>query len=234
MILFFDIVDMSGLNYYRSRFPSSSSSYSPPTTTLRNRQRVQTTRRRPNWASSTSIGRLRPGQVPGLYEFISAAAAGNVQKMQTIIRKFSSFPVSSYIHGKSTGGDTALITAASNGQLGAVQFLLSVGGVEGTRDTSRSFGGETALHRAARNGHYDVVEALLVANANPDATTGGTGFTPVDYAYCNGHYDIVDLLLDYNGSDPDEYKCRRLQGRRGGYTRKQRRSCRKSKKTRKH
>lgn len=152
-----------------------------------------------------------------LFEFISAAADNDVATMKNIIKDHPGLPNSYYVHGKAADkAETALIKAASNGSLGAVKYLLTLGGENATRNTSSSFGGETPLHRAAINGHKDVVEALLKAGANVEPATSGSGFTPADYAGCKKHEAIVNLLVKAGSSDPRPDMCKRMQGTRGG------------------
>jgi Ankyrin repeats (3 copies) len=157
----------------------------------------------------------RPGN-NGLFEFISAAADNDVELMKDIVKDHPGTSPRTYVHGKPAGeSETALIKAASLGNLQAVNYLLKIGGEEATRNMASSFQGETPLHRAAINGHTDVVRALLDAHANVEATAHRSGFTPADFAGCKGHDDIVKLLLKARSSDPRPGVCRNLQGERG-------------------
>jgi len=176
------------------------------------------------WSSSAynRNSTSRSTKTPQLFDFISAAARGDINTLKRIIQNNSSYPESVYVHGKDSNGQTALIQAATNGHINCVEYLLEIGGEEATRDRTSTFNGETPLHRAAWNGHIDVVQLLLDAGANVDSPTSRSGFTPVDYAYCSKQLSIVNLLLDNGGTPPNDTKCMSLKGIKfgGNHTRK--------------
>ncbi len=172
---------------------------------------------RPNWAinyKKTSQGRLRPGQLPELEEFVSACHYGNLAKVKEILSKHPEFPDKDYVNAKSTGGDTGLHKAAGEGHEDIVEFLLKK---EKDAVNNKTGTGETPLHRAAYKGHYGVAELLLDAGANPDSSTSGR--TPVYLAKCNGHPRVAQLLIDEGGTDVN---CSQ-RPHRGGGTRRRRR-----------
>ncbi|MDP2438779.1 MAG: protein kinase [archaeon] len=95
---------------------------------------------------------------------------------------------------KKTLGSVPLITAASLGQLSAVEALLAAGACA---DASVK-NGVTALHAAASGGHLAVVERLLVAGANLHAPAAD-GSTALHLAARHGHVKVVQTLLVAGG-----------------------------------
>jgi ankyrin repeat protein len=93
-------------------------------------------------------------------------------------------------------GMTALHWAASNGDAGLAQMLLSAGA--NVRATTR-LGGITALHMASQAGHAPVVAALIAAGADPNAATT-TGASPLMLAARSGNSDAVTRLVE-TGAD---------------------------------
>ncbi|NKN33679.1 ankyrin repeat domain-containing protein [Marichromatium bheemlicum] len=89
-------------------------------------------------------------------------------------------------------GDPALLEFAAQGDLGALDGLLSRTGQPDVRDNCDW----TPLMKAALNGHTAVVERLLAAGATIDAEDKG-GYTAMMLAASNNHADIVDLLLQH-------------------------------------
>lgn len=60
-------------------------------------------------------------------------------------------------------------------------------------DTGDEFG-QTALHSASKYGELEVVEALVVADADPAALTGGSCTPPMAASY-HGQTDVAAFLL---------------------------------------
>ncbi|KXX66201.1 ankyrin repeat domain-containing protein [Marichromatium gracile] len=87
-------------------------------------------------------------------------------------------------------GDPALLEFAEQGDLGALDGLLSRTGRPDVRDSCDW----TPLMKAALNGHAAVVERLLAAGATVDAEDKG-GYTAMMLAASNNHAEIVEMLL---------------------------------------
>ncbi|SIQ34850.1 M48 family metallopeptidase [Domibacillus enclensis] len=94
-------------------------------------------------------------------------------------------------------GETALMTAAADGDTDTVSELISVG--EDLEAASSE--GETALHYATNNSQLETAEVLLQAGADPNAEDAYS-FTPLWNAYLYEDYDMARLLMEY-GADPD-------------------------------
>lgn len=94
-------------------------------------------------------------------------------------------------------GATALMQAASRGQLTIVRALLaanaSVNIVPAAWRKGHSSTGPTALTAAVSSGHSDVVEALIAAHA--DVNTGTDEYIPLLIACAGGRPDQVRMLL---------------------------------------
>jgi ankyrin repeat protein len=69
-----------------------------------------------------------------------------------------------------TDGDTLLMTAAKNGRLPVLEWVLSTG-TQDIKAKDSGYRGWTALHCAADSGHIDAVEFLLAHGADGDART---------------------------------------------------------------
>lgn len=90
-------------------------------------------------------------------------------------------------------GETQLHVACINGDVGAVERLLSSGHFTNVRDHY----GWSPLHEAANHGYVDIAELLLKHNANVN-DPGGTsckGVTPLHDAACCGHFSMMHLLI---------------------------------------
>ncbi|MFM2120873.1 MAG: hypothetical protein RL722_2341 [Pseudomonadota bacterium] len=92
-------------------------------------------------------------------------------------------------------GGTALMRAARQGRLAAVQTLLAAGAAVDARD-ARDY---TALFHACHDaeadlGHPEVVQALLDAGADKEACIG-FGVRPLMYAAGTGEAAVVQVLL---------------------------------------
>ncbi len=96
--------------------------------------------------------------------------------------------------------DTALIEAATHGDLPAVKKALESGARLDPPGTEQSFNG-SALVAAASRGHADVVKFLIAkgANINSRASIGFTALTGAIYA---GHYAVASELLAQPSIDP--------------------------------
>lgn len=86
--------------------------------------------------------------------FSSAAASGDVEKMQSLLSSRKNISVN-FFNDK---GDSPLILAAKNGRTDAVNFLLNNGAEANLRKNESDF---VAIHHAAYRGHLGVVSALV-------------------------------------------------------------------------
>ena len=94
-------------------------------------------------------------------------------------------------------GATPLHSAARNGRLDVVKFLLAHGAdVNSVRDDS-----ESSLHEAAFQGQLDAARFLIDSAARLNGK-GTHGYTPLHWSIEQGHADVVRLLLA-RGADPE-------------------------------
>lgn len=95
-------------------------------------------------------------------------------------------------------GETQLHVACINGDIHAVEKLLSSGHAINVRD----YCGWTPLHEAANHGYVDIAELLLKHGANVDDPGGASckGVTPLHDAACCGHFSIMQLLMQYGAN----------------------------------
>ena len=119
-------------------------------------------------------------------------------------------------------GHTALMWAAAEGHLAALEALIAAGAEVDARSSTggapvmRSFfeagepddaksaarpTGLSALLFAVREGHTDAVRLLLAAGADVSGTAPD-GTSPLAVAVINAHYALAELLLD-EGADPN-------------------------------
>ncbi|KYN11868.1 Tonsoku-like protein [Trachymyrmex cornetzi] len=95
-------------------------------------------------------------------------------------------------------GETQLHVACINGDIGAVERLLSSGHCTNVRDNY----GWSPLHEAANHGYVDIAELLLKHDANVN-DLGGTsckGVTPLHDAACCGHFSMMHLLIQHGAT----------------------------------
>lgn len=95
-------------------------------------------------------------------------------------------------------GETQLHVACINGNISAVERLLSSGHPTNVRDHC----GWSPLHEAANHGYVDIAELLLKHGANVNDPGGASckGVTPLhDAAYC-GHFSIMQLLMQHGAT----------------------------------
>jgi ankyrin repeat protein len=88
-------------------------------------------------------------------------------------------------------GQTALIVAASAGELDAVNTLIE----DGAKLNAQDLQGNTALILAAERGELEVVRALVAARADLDILSK-TGTTAFQRAIIRGHTEIVAVLQE--------------------------------------
>lgn len=88
---------------------------------------------------------------------------------------------------------TALHTAATQGHIDVVNYLLDVYGSLALIARSN---GKTALHSAARNGHLEVVRALLRKDPGIVTRTDKKGQTALHMAAKGTSLELVEVLLN--------------------------------------
>lgn len=95
-------------------------------------------------------------------------------------------------------GETQLHVACINGDISAVERLLSSGHPTNVRDHY----GWTPLHEAANHGYVDIVELLLKhgTNVNDPGSISCKGMTPLHDAACCGHFSVMQLLMQYGAN----------------------------------
>ena len=117
------------------------------------------------------------------YDFVKAAEDGNLSRMNYYLDQVDN---ATY--------DTALVSAAENGHIEIVQFLLNNGAnIHAENDDGDEDG---ALLAASDRGYVDVVKLLLENGANVHARYGYS----LHYAAQKGHKNIVKILFE-NGAD---------------------------------
>ena len=121
---------------------------------------------------------------------VEAAALGRTSRLRQLLASGSSANAHDRI------GFTALVHAARNGHVPAIQVLVASGA-----DPNLAAGrnGWTPLLHAIHTNQIESVTSLLALGADVDAT-GRSGITPVTMAAGYGQTDIVRLLLSH-GAD---------------------------------
>jgi len=92
---------------------------------------------------------------------------------------------------------TALHTAAAQGHLEVVNFLLENGS---SLITIAKSNGKTVLHSAARNGHVEIVKALLNKEPEIAVRMDKKGQTALHMAVKGQNLELVDDLVKLNSS----------------------------------
>ena len=101
-------------------------------------------------------------------------------------------------------GDTALITAATDGRADIVKVLLAARGTDriaADPNQLRATDGASALYLASQDGHIEAVDALIRGGADPNLATTDTGDSPLQMAMQQQHTQVVRALLDAH-ADP--------------------------------
>eukprot|EP01114_Cavostelium_apophysatum_P021082 TRINITY_DN7252_c0_g1_i1.p1 TRINITY_DN7252_c0_g1~~TRINITY_DN7252_c0_g1_i1.p1 ORF type:complete len:273 (+),score=17.11 TRINITY_DN7252_c0_g1_i1:64-882(+) len=122
-------------------------------------------------------------------DLIALCKEGDIEKLKNA---FSAETVNQRI-AKNTG-PLPLAIAARVGQLGAVQYFLSIGADPKLHSVlDEGIGETTPLVEASEAGHLAVVQALLDAGADVNAARNGD--TPLILASRKGHLEVVKTLL---------------------------------------
>jgi ankyrin repeat protein len=123
---------------------------------------------------------------------MTAALNGRVDALKLLLGRGAKVNTSEPVRNQ-----TALMWAASEGNIAAVEMLVEFG----ADVKAKAKGGFTPLMFAVRNGHKEAVEFLLAhgANAN-DAAPDGT--TALNMAILNACYEVASVLLDH-GANPN-------------------------------
>ena len=95
-----------------------------------------------------------------------------------------------------TGGSTALMFAARQGDLESATLLLAAG----ANPNDATPDGMSALVLASYSGHGDLAKFLLTKDANPNAA--GVGYAALHTAVLRGDLELVKTLLKY-GANPN-------------------------------
>jgi ankyrin repeat protein len=95
------------------------------------------------------------------------------------------------VNSQNSGGYTALMAAAKNGQLDVVNKLLQ----QKPNVDVQGYNGLTALMLAAENGQLSIVKALLAKNADPNLQDNN-GWSALMKAVYRGHTDCVVAIAD--------------------------------------
>lgn len=135
----------------------------------------------------------KEGRTPLLFLASEKLGKWNTETLKLLLAK------STHIDARDSIGRTALLWAATNGNLLLTEALLA-GELGKTADISAyNNRGKTALHLASEGNHINVVQILLKHGAKADAISDG-GWTPLHNAAQNGWTEVVALLLAANAN----------------------------------
>src|SRR5215471_12924453 len=128
---------------------------------------------------------------------MTAARTGKVDALKVLLTHGADVKAK-----ESTHGQTALMWAAAEGNVAAVEMLIEFG----ADLHAVSKGGFTPLMFAVREGQSGVVKALLKAGASVEETLQApsrqAGTSAMSLAVANAHYELAAMLLDA-GADPN-------------------------------
>jgi hypothetical protein len=104
--------------------------------------------------------------------------------------------LSGFASPSSADNSTALVTAATKGDVAAAKSLLAGGADSNSHDTN----GYSALNWAALNGHLDIARLLIDQGADVNAHDNPKRWTPLMNAAGMGHDDVAKFLVS-RGAD---------------------------------
>jgi len=118
-------------------------------------------------------------------DFVRSAEQGDTKALPLF------FEAGIDINARNSGGYTALMAAAKNGQAEIVNKLLE----QKANVDVQGYNGLTALMLAAENNHLSIVKALLAKNADPNLQDN-SGWTALMKAVYRGNTDCVVAIAD--------------------------------------
>lgn len=132
---------------------------------------------------------------------VTAAGEGHLSVLQYLLETLNLNLEDSEIDkdGKETKW-TALMWAASKGQLSIIEYLVSKGA---QINCIEQINGETPLHQAAKSGHMEVVQFLFKQGADLNAKNK-YGQTPYFSAFEAGETTVTDFLRNYKSKNKEQ------------------------------
>src|SRR5436309_2966991 len=94
-----------------------------------------------------------------LQDIVAACRAGALQRLIEILKQVPEKELGRVLNEYDTYGDTALTSAASNGHVRIIEYLLKISDVDLNKSTQRTQ--FTALKLAAAHGYENIVDILL-------------------------------------------------------------------------
>ena len=134
-------------------------------------------------------------------DFVVAASNGDIKKMETMLDQLDWNQQQKLINSTDITGVSALITAAFNGKIAVVNFLIRKGAQIDAKDSLKNH----AFLNAAEMGHSIILKSLFEAASDEQRQTilnapNFFGDTPLILAASNGHLSVVDWLIE-RGAD---------------------------------
>jgi ankyrin repeat protein len=135
-------------------------------------------------------------------EIITAATAGNLEKVKELVEKDPQL-----VNAKDATGRTLLHLAAGGVHLEVMKYLVQKGADVNAKETD----GTTPLYSSALRGHLEACKFLIAKGALVDAINKG-GETPFYYAAYSGNKELLNYLLA-NGANKADLEIRNEYGR---------------------
>jgi len=118
------------------------------------------------------------------------ARTGNMQKVEKLINQGAD------VNEQNKSGETALMSAAEDGQRDVCELLIAKGANVNAQNNS----GETALMKAAYSGHRKVCELLIAKGADVNAQNYKTGDTALISAAIVGRKKVCLFLIAHGAN----------------------------------